>query len=801
MTNLKLSLRQLAKSPGFTVVAVLALALGIGANTAIFSVVYGVLLRPLPYPQQEQLVYLGEWSEQVPNMSVSYPNYVDFRSRQKSFSALGASRNQGFNYVGANATERISGAMASADLFTALGVAPLRGRLFGPEEDKAGANRTVLLSEKLWRRLFGARENVIGEQINLSGMLYTVVGVMPDAFQYPTSSVELWAPLGLWGDQYTQRGSHPGIYCVGRLKPDVTFQQSVTDLKGIADSLAKEFPGSNARQSVSMQSLSDRAFGQARPMLFVLLAAAGCVLLIACANVANLQLARAHSRAREFAVRAALGASRGRVIRQLLVESLVLGALGCGAGYLLGYWGLDALKSILPGNIPRIAEVSLNGWVLAFAVTISLATSVLFGLVPALHAAKQDLRDTLVQGGRSGSGQGQAWRSALIIVEFALTSVLLVCAGLMIRTMVNLYKADPGYQTEHLATFSWVLPGQAFTEAKNRLPKLDSALDRLRTLPGVTSASIVNPLPLSGNGNQNGYLIEEKPDPAAGRMPSTEYFQVSGDAFATLGIRLVAGRTFTTEDRLGTRQVAVVDAMFAQKNFANATDAVGKRFCFGSRPAQPDGWVEIVGVVEHIQNYGLGQDTREQCYVPYTQSPPGQPTFLVRTAQNPSALGNSLRTAMHEVAPDLPIFNQRTMTEYFDQSVGNQRLTVVLLGAFAALALLLASVGLYGVLNYTVGQRTREIGVRMALGALPGTVISLVLSQGAKLAGLGLAVGLLIALAAGRLLSSMLYDVSPFDPVSFGLVAVVLGAVGALACWLPARRATRVNPVEALRAE
>ncbi len=802
MHDLRQAFRQLFKSPAFTLISIVALALGIGANTAIFSVVYGVLLRPLPYPEQEKLVFVSEWSEQVPNMAVSYPNYVDFRTRQKSLSALGASRNQGYNLVGASEIERITGAQASADTFVALGVSPLRGRFYTSDEDKVGAERTVMLSERLWRRSFGARDSVIGEKVNLSGNPYTIVGVMPAIFQFPQNTTDLWVPLGLYADQYNQRGSHPGINCVGRLKPGVTYEQAAADLKAIATSLATEYPSSNARQSASLQPFTERAFGEVRPTLLILLAAAGCVLLIACANVANLQLARAQGRSREFAVRAALGAGRGRVIRQLLVESLALGACGCIAGILVGYWGLDALKSVLPSNIPRIAGVGLNGWVLGFAILVSLATSVVFGLVPALHAAKQDLRETLSAGTRGSTSGGQRWRSALIIGEFALTSVLLVGAGLMIRTMFNLYRADPGYTTDQLITFNWILPGKPFAEAKPRLVKLEAALEKLRALPGAKSVSLINPLPLSGNSNQNSYLAEQNPDLGPGRNPSTEVFAISGDAFETLDIRLLAGRTFGPEDRDNTRKVAVVDTMFVQKNFGGTpAQAIGKRFGFGGHATKAEDWFEIVGVVEHIQNYGLGKTTREQCYTPYTQDPPSGPTFIVRTQQNPASVGQSLRTAMKEVASDLPIFGVRTMSEYFDQSVGTQRLTVLLLGAFAALALLLASVGLYGVLNYSVSQRTREIGVRMALGALPGAVVKLVITQGAKLAGLGLAVGLIGSLAATHLLSRVLYEVSPFDPLSFGLVTVVLSLVGLFACWLPAKRATKIDPIVALRTE
>ncbi len=803
MSDLRYALRSLAKSPGFTFVAVLALALGIGANTAIFSVVYGVVLRALPFPEQEKLLYIGEWSEQVPSMSVSYPNFVDWRARQKSFTAIGVVRFQGFNYVGASDTERITGAMASHDLFQALGVAPIRGRLYSADEDKPGVERTVLLGEAVWKRVFGGRESILGEKIQLSGNFFTVVGIMPAAFQYPSRANELWVPLGVFADQYQERGSHPGLYGVARLKPGVSYESGVADMKAIAAQLAQEYPNSNARQSVSIQPLTDRAFGSVRPALFILLGAAGFVLLIACANVANLQLARAHARAREFAVRAALGASRGRVIRQLLVESLLLGGLGCAVGIVFGIWGLDALRSILPSNIPRIAEVSLNGYVLAFAVAASLLTSVVFGLVPALHAVKSDLRETLAQGTRGGTASGNNWRAALIIGEFALTCVLLVGAGLMMRTLSNLYRADPGYSTARTLTASWVLPGTAFAQATARAPVIGRALTRLAAIPGVKSVALVNPLPLSGNGNQNSYYVEGSPLPERGRQPSVETFQASGNLFATLQIPLLAGRTFDDRDTPTAPKVAIVDQMFVEKNL-KGQDPIGKRFVYGGRPPTKDtDWIQIVGVVAHIQNYGLASSsfTREQSYTPHTQSVPTSMTFALRTEQTPSALAPSLRAAMREVAPELPIFAVQTMDELFTSSIATQRLTVLLLGTFAGLALLLAALGLYGVLAYNVGQRTREIGVRMALGATQRSVVNLILLHGLKLAAFGLLIGLAFSFGLTGLLKSVLFNVSAFDPLSFLVVAATLSVIGTLACWLPARRATKISPIEALRSE
>jgi predicted permease len=802
MNVFRYALRQLTKSPGFTTVAVVALALGIGANTAIFSVVQGVLLQPLPFPQQERLLFLGEWSERVPTMSVSYPNFLDWRARQQSFSAIGLARGQSFNYVKKGEAERLAGAQATHDLFTAFGISALRGRLFTPDDDKPGAERTVLIRESLWQRAFAGRDSVIGEQIQLNGQFSTIIGVLSDDIQYPSLQTEIWEPLGLSVDQspFQARGNHPGLYAIARMKPGITFELAQAEMRRIGDQLAQEYPATNAHQSVMVTRLTDQAFGRIRPMLYVLLGAAGFVLLIACANVANLQLARAHVREREFAVRAALGASRGAVIRQLLVESVTLGLLGCFVGLVLGSWALDGLRAVLPSNIPRLSTIQLNEWVFAFAVGASLLTSVLFGLVPALHASHVNLREGLAQGARAGHG-GHRWRTILIIGEFALTSVLLVGAGLMLRTLANLYRADPGFRTENVVAFNWQLPGADYAEPEKRVAMIDRALARLATVPGVRSVGLINPRPLSGGGNQSYYYIEGTPLPEPGRQPSAERGDVNTNYFTTLDIGLVAGRAFDARDTDKSPRVAIVDTMFVERNFPKGTDPLGKRFVYGTKPPEKESdWFQIVGVVAHVQNYGLGNPTREQTYQPYTQSPPTNMSFTLRAEQD-AAIMPSVRAAMREVALELPIFGATTMEEAFDATISTQRLTVMLLGTFAALALLLAALGLYGVLSYSVSQRTREIGIRMALGAQAAAVVQLIVRHGIGLAGVGLAIGLMVALAMTRMLKSVLYEVSTFDPLSFAAVAAVLTIIGIAACLLPARRATKVDPMVALRAE
>lgn len=803
MNDLRYAIRQLLKAPGFSLIAILTLALGIGLNTAIFSVVQGVLLQPLPFPQQERLLFLGEWSEQVPNMSVSYPNFVDWRARQRSFSAIGVARGQSYNYVAQGEAERLAGAQATHDLFSALGVSTMRGRLFTAEDDRPGAARTVLIRESLWQRAFAGRDSAIGEQMQLNGQFATIIGVLPDSIQYPSLQTEIWEPLGLSVDQRTfqQRGNHPGLYALARMNPEVTFEAAQTKMKKIGAELASEYPDTNAHQSISVQRLTEQAFGNLQTMLYVLLGAAGFVLLIACANVANLQLARAQAREREFAVRSALGASRGRVISQLMVESIALGLLGCLFGLAVGAWTLDVIRTVLPANIPRLSTVGLNGWVLSFAIGASLLTSICFGLIPAIHAARTNLREGLTQGARS-AGRGRRWRSVLMISEFALTSVLLVGAGLMLRTLANLSHADPGFRTENIVTFNWQIPESASTNTSQRLGLIDRAVARLVALPGVSNVSLINPLPLSGGGNQSTYYIEGTALREPGLQPTAERAQVAPSYFNTLDIAVIAGRAFNSNDTPTSPRVAVVDTMFVQKNFPAGIDPIGKRFVYGSTPPKQDtDWLQIAGVVSHVQNYGLGNSTREQTYLPHAQNVPGSMTFTVRTERDSAAIMPTIRQAMREIAPELPLFGANTLKQAFDDNISSQRLTAMLLGTFAALALLLAALGLYGVLSYSVGQRTREIGVRMALGAQAGAVVQLIVRHGLVLASVGLGFGLLIALGVSQILKSLLYEVSPLDPVSFIAVAAVLTAIGIVACWIPARRAARINPIEALRAE
>ena len=801
MSDLKFALRSLAKSPGFTAVALLTLGLGIGASAGVFSFLNTVLLRPLPYPDSHQLLFIGERSEQVPNMSVAWPNYLDWRERQRSFAHLGTGRGQSFNLVGASETERVGGGMFSADMWPALGIAPLRGRWFNSDEDRPGAARAAVISETLWDRSFGRRDNVLGDKITLSGEIFTVVGVMPSTFRYPSSSTEVWVPFGLFAEQNMNRLNHPGLYCVGRLKPGATFESAQADLLAIARQLAREYPASNTGNSVAVQTLAERALGQQRPAVWIAFAAANGVLLIGCANIASLLLARAASRSREFAVRAALGAGRGRLIRAGLAESFLLGLGGTALGLLVGYGVMQGIKSLIPAGSPILLQTRMDFLVLAFGAVVGIGTTTLFGLVPALAGARVNLIDALAAGGRSGSGHVSArWRSVLVAGEFTLTLVLLFACGLMIRTIANLYKADLGFRTDHVATFGFVMPGQAWQEPAKRAQLLDRALARLRAVPGVSHAALTNPLPLSGGGNQTSYIIEGMADPGPGKYFSTENNAASRDYFETMRIPLVRGRLFTDEEKAGDPRVCLIDQKFADTHFAGQ-DPLGKRVQFGGFGSTNPTFATIIGVVGHVRNYGIGQATRVQLYNPYRQVPPASVSFVLRTTMDPAALTSTLRTAMREIEPTLPVFAFSTMETDFVRSITNQRIMLTILSCLAGLALLLAAIGLYGVLSYIVSQRTREVGIRMALGASARSVHQLMLGQGLKLALIGLAVGLLGCLGLGRLMSSQLHGVSSYDPLSLVIVSVLLATIGLLASWLPARRATRVNPVEALRAE
>jgi putative ABC transport system permease protein len=784
------------------------LALGAGANTAIFSVVNGVLLRPLPYKDPDKLVRLGEWSQQVPGMSISYPNFKDWRERNRVFDGLAATQFDSYNLTGGDEPERLQGRNVSYNFFDVLGVVPAVGRSFRAEEDRAGAERVCVISHGLWQRRFGSDRKVVGKAVALNGESYTVVGVLPADYRYGTQT-DVFAPIGLKEDDETvrERGNHPGIYAVARLKEGVTFERAEAEMKAVAAQLAEEYPKENTGNGVTLTPLREYFVGDVRTSLLMLLAAVGFVLLIACANVANLLLARAASRSREIAVRKALGASRFRIVRQLLTESLMLAVVGGTVGLLLAMWGVDVLRRASLDLLPTTADISLDRTVLFFTFGISILTGVLFGLAPALQASKHDLNESLKEGGRSGAeGAGRnRVRSLLVVSEVALSLVLLVGSGLLVRSFLLLRETDTGFRQENLLTMqlSYRVGKEEGQKAVNFFRAVE---ERVRALPGVQAVAVSNGVPLLGS-SETSFQIKGRPPSEPGKRPMTVAFWTSPGHLDALGIKLLRGRFIDEHDTLGSEMVTVIDDEFARLYFPGE-DPVGQYFEGDPEHDFPDS--RIVGVVGHVKNYGLdspgpvqAEMYRARAQVPEKFQPllAERVSLLVRTASDPEAFVPAVRRAVQEVDPNQPVYNVQTMGQVVSDSVASQRLSMMLLLVFAAVAVILAAVGIYGVMSYAVAQRTHEIGIRMALGAQGRDVLRMVVRQGMLMVLAGVGVGLLGSLALTRLMSSLLFGVSATDPLTFAGVALLLFAVALVACLVPARRATKVDPMIALRYE
>ena len=796
MKDLRYCLLMLRKRPVFTAIVMLTLALGIGANTAIFSVVNAVLLNPLPFPEPERLVRIFESNpgRSWPEFSASEPNYYDWVDQNDVFENLAAQQGAAFNLTGSGEPERIVGAFSSANLFPTLGVAPVLGRNFLPEEDRPGASRVVILSHQLWQRRFGSDQDLIGKTVQLNGESHTVVGVLPRGFTF-TNATELWVPLARNLAQ-SNRSNHI-LSVFGRLKPGVDLDQATANLQTIAGRLEQQYPASNEGWGVRTLTFYDWITPEPiRRSVLVLLAAVGFVLLIACANVANLLLVSGSSRHREIAIRSALGASRARVVRQFLTESVLLSLLGGTAGVLLALWGVDLLATNTSLNIPRLDEARLDARVLGFTLGISLLTGLLFGLAPAWQASKIDVNETLKEGAKGTSGTRHWLRKVLVIVEVSLALVLLTSAGLMIRSFAHLQNVRLGFEPDSVLTMQLNLPASKYGDGGGRVNFFDQLLQRFRAVPGVRDAAAISQVPFSGGNWAMEVTIEGQTLDANQSVLSADARAVTPDYFRTMGVPLLQGRDFTDADRGDSPFVLIVSETFARQFWPNE-DPIGKRVS----PGKGNGFGTVVGVVGDVRNLSLADEARPAFYFSNGQLARPSLTVVVRTAVRPETLSNALRAQALALDADLPIYNIRAMSTIVSDAGGQPRFQTMLLGLFGASALLLAAIGVYGVMAYSVTERTREIGIRIALGASRGDVLRLVVGQGVVLMLVGVGLGLAGAIAATRLMGSLLIGVSATDPVTFAIVSALLIAVGLAACLIPARRAARVDPMVALRYE
>jgi predicted permease len=800
--DVRYGLRVLLKSPVFTAVAVLSLALGIGANTAIFSVVNGILFRPLPYPDSERLVAVWHTPPQesfpgLDRFSVSPANYLDWREQSRSFEQIAAYEYAGFSLSTSSDPVPVTGAAVSADFFSALRSPAARGRTFTAEEEQEGRNQVVLLSHGLWQRAFGADPSLVGRTVTLNSRSYTVVGVMPAGFQFP-QEVELWVPLAWDAQQRHVRSIHDSLV-VARLKPGVSLEQAQAEMSTISSRLEQQYPEDNKGWGARVIPLQEDLVGDARPALLVLFSAVGFVLLIACANVANLMLARGANRRKEIALRIALGATRGRVVRQLLTESVLLALLGGLLGLLLAHWGGELLLQLSSGSLPNPGDIGVDRWVLGFTLLISLAAGVVAGIAPALQFSKSEMGETLKQGtGRGGGSVKQRTRKALVVCEVALSLILLVGAGLMLRSFWKLQNIDPGFDASNTLTMAVMLSSTRYSEPQQQLSFLDRVLENIKAQPGVVSAGVTTTIPLGGGGSKQPYTVEGRPAGPVAEQPLAQTRYVSTDYFKAIGIPLKQGRHFSEQDRENAPQVVVISEAMARQLWPGE-DPIGKRLTPSFHLQQ--GPREVVGVVGDVKSSVLETAPAATMYLPYRQAPRPWLIFVARTASDPQNLIQPLTKAVYAVDREQALTDVRTMEQVLTDSLSGRRFNMTLLLAFAGLALLLAAIGVYGVMNYSVALRRRELGIRMALGAKTADVLRLVLGQGMALTLIGVGVGLLGAYALTRLMSSLLYGVGATDLLTFGSVAGVLFVVGLLASYLPARRATKVDPMIALRSE
>jgi predicted permease len=810
--DLRYAARTLRKSPGFTLVAILTLALGIGANTAIFSVVRGVVLAPLPYFQPDRLVLLLESNQRFARDAISYPNFVDWQDSARSFEQMAAIvLHQGFDLSGPGAPEHLDGVQVTAGFFSTLGIAPSLGREFTPQEDQRGGAPAVVISNRLWRNRFGASPQALGKSLVLNGTDYVIVGVLPPGFRF-LDEADVYLPLGQYNPLLLEaRGSHAGMVAVARMKPGVSVAQAQSEMSAIQDHLDQLYPDADRGTGADVESLKQIIVQDVRGTLLLLLGAVGLVLLITCANVANLCLARSAAREREFAVRTALGASRARVVQQLLTESLLLSLTGGALGVLLAFWSMRLLLAAIPGNVPRTENIGINGQVLWFTFGVSLAVGILFGLAPALKSYQPNMQASLKESGRGAAGARHRAQSTLLVVQTALTLVLLVGSGLLLRTIRHLWETNPGFNTQNLITFKvGVSPSVSKTSAGIRVSYLE-LLERIRAIPGVQAADFTELVPLTDDDNDAPFWIDSQKPVEIQNAPRTLVFATGTDYLRTMGIPLLRGRFFTSEDTIKTPCVTIIDNVFAEQYFPGQ-NPVGQSITFGWDT--PVGPCQIVGVAGHVSHWGVGETgklTRAQSYFSLQQDPDKwvplnypDTKILVRTPLDVATIMPAIKSAVYAAGSDRPVYDVRTMRQIVAESMSSQRFPMILLATFAALALILASVGTYGVVAHSVSSRVSEIGIRMALGAARQDVFRMVIGNGLRLACAGLAIGIAVALALGRLLSNfaqLLYGVRANDPLTLLAVSAVLMGVAVFASYVPARRATRVDPMVALRYE
>ena len=798
--DLRYAIRGLWRNRGFAIVTIASLALGIGANTAIFSLVNAVLLRPLTFPNADRLVMIKEDASAMgnPPSETAPGNYADWKAQQTVFDDMAALTWRTLNITGDGEPEKVPSYAVTANLFSLLGVKPVIGRDFTVEDDQQGQNKVAILSHGLWQRRYGGDRKIVGRDITLNGQKYSVIGVMPNRFQFLQSYIGLWTPAALTAEELRDYDNHY-LDVVARMKPGMTLPQAEADIKVITERIVREHPAESEGLAALVIPLREHFTGDVRRPIFLLLVAAGLVLLIACANVASLMLSRAAARRREFALRAALGAGRARLVRQLLTESVLLACLSGAVGLLVAWWSFALLKQLIPPHLTLSTSLTMDLPVLGFALAASIVTGVIFGLAPALHASKLDLNEALKQGGNLTTTGGTKLRGAFVVAQIALALVLLIGAGLLMQTVLNLHGQYSGFQPERLLALRTALPAYKYREHPKRVAFYAQVLQRVRALPGVSSADYTTSVPLQWKGGMNDFTIEGRP-PQPNFFTNAVHRQISADYFRTMGIALKQGRYFQDSDNQQTTPVAIVNETMARQFWPDG--ALEKRFKLGVEKAP---WVTIVGVVADVRQMGMDVPVKAEMYFPYRQITShfgyAPRDLVVRASSEPFSLVSSIRKAIHEVDPDQPVANVETMDEQLAGETGPRRMGMMLLMSFAGLALVLASVGIYGVLSYFVTQQTREIGVRMALGAQRHDILSLVMRKGMGLAVVGVAIGLLAALALARLMTSLLFGIGARDPITFATVVVILLVVALAACLIPARRATKVDPVIALRYE